>query len=53
MIMVILFYCFLHKSLNLLLSNYSQMTGFWFRYLRSTLYLPDGKLCDEAFCSPG
>jgi hypothetical protein len=32
-----LFYCFLHKFLNLLLSNYSQMTGFWFRYLRSTL----------------
>ena len=30
-------YSFLHKSLNLLLSNYSQMTGFWFRYFRSTL----------------
>lgn len=30
-------YCFLHKSVNLLVSNGSKMMGFWFRYLRSTL----------------
>jgi two-component system phosphate regulon sensor histidine kinase PhoR len=30
-------YCFSHKSMNFPGSNYSKITRFWFRYLRSTL----------------
>ena len=29
------YYCFLHKSMNLPVSNGSKRTGFWFRYLPS------------------